>query len=119
MTWKRACAADEVAVDSLKKFSVDGVELVIANLGGEFRAIPPACPHMEEQLEQSGICAGGVLTCTKHLWQWDLRTGEQRGPAEKPLLMYEVRCEGNDVMVRIDEELAYEYGSEDDDDFEW
>ena len=38
-----------------------------------FRAIPPLCPHMEEPLEESGIIANCALTCTKHLWSWDLQ----------------------------------------------
>lgn len=120
MTWKRVCSVDDVAAESLKKFDVDGVPILIANLGDDFRAYPPACPHMEEPLEESGICKDGVLTCTKHLWQWDMRTGDTRGPAEKSLLMYEVKCEGSDLLVRIEQELVYEYQDEDeDDDFNW
>lgn len=119
MTWKKACSVDDVAVDTLRRFEVDGIGVLVANLGDEFKAYPPACPHMEEPLEQSGICSGGLLTCTKHLWQWDMRTGEQRAPAEKPLLMYDVKLEGDDVMVYLERELEYEYEEEDDDDFEW
>lgn len=119
MTWKTVCGVDDVDTDSIKKFTVDGVELVIARYGDEFTAMPPVCPHMEEQLDESGMCAGGLLTCSKHLWQWDLRTGEQRGPAEKPLLQYDVRCEDGQVLVSIDSELTYDFDSEDDDEFEW
>ena len=119
MGWKRVCGVGDVDVDALRRFEVDGIALVVTNLGDEFRAYPPACPHMEEPLEQSGICTNGILTCTKHLWQWDMRTGEEQGPAEKPLLMYDVKREGDDVMVLIEEELQYEYEEEGEDDFEW
>ncbi|NIM28824.1 MAG: Rieske 2Fe-2S domain-containing protein [Gammaproteobacteria bacterium] len=119
MSWKRICATGDIGKDELKKFDVDGVPILIANIGDEFRAFPPACPHMEEPLEQSGICQNGVLTCTKHLWQWDMLTGKEQGPAEKPLLMYDVKCDGDDVLVFVEQELIYEYEEEDDDDFEW
>ena len=122
MAWKKVCSVDDVAPESLKRFEVDGVSVLVANLGGEFRIYPPACPHMEEPLEQSGVCKEGLLTCTKHLWQWDMRTGEPRGPAEKSLLMYEARCEGDDLLVMLDKELVYEYqddGEGEDDDFDW
>lgn len=122
MPWKRVCSVDDVAAESLKRFDVEGVPVLIANLGGEYRAYPPACPHMEEPLEESGICKDGVLTCTKHLWQWDMRTGEARGPAEKALLMYELKCDGPDLLVDIVQELVYEYEEQigdDDDDFDW
>lgn len=114
MSWKVACATDAVAEDSMKKFTVEGIDLMIANVGDGFRAWPPVCPHMEEYLENSGICAGGVMTCDRHLWQWDMKTGEPMGPAEKSLLMYETKQEGDNVMVFIEEELEYEFDDDDD-----
>ena len=120
MSWKKVCSVDDVPAESIKKFDVGGIPVLIANLGTGFRAYPPACPHMEEPLEQSGICKNGLLTCTKHLWQWDMSTGSARGPAEKDLLMYEAKCEGNDVLVHLEKELVYEYDEEDEeDDFDW
>lgn len=116
MSWKSVCAAGDVPANGIKCFAVDGVEVLLANIGDEFRAYPPVCPHMEEYLEDSGICADGVLTCTKHLWQWDMKTGAPRGPAEKPLLMYEVKLQDGQVLVRLDEELEYEFDDDDDDD---
>ncbi len=115
MSWKRVCAASDVAALCLKAFDVDGVPILIANLGDEYRAFPPLCPHMEEPLENSGIFdPSGVLTCTKHLWQWDMRTGERRGEAEKDLLNYDVKREGDDILAFVVRELNYDYEEEDD-----
>ncbi len=33
--------------------------------------------------------------------------------------MYDVKCDGDDVLVFVEQELIYEYEEEDDDDFEW
>lgn len=114
MSWKRVCKAAEVPEDSLKKFTVDGVALVIANYGGGFRAIPPLCPHMEEPLEESGVIAECALTCTKHLWSWDLSSLAMLGETERPLKTYEVKLEDGDILAFIDEELLYEFEEEDD-----
>ncbi len=114
MTWKRVCAAGDVAENSLKLFDVDGVPILIVNCGGDFKAIPPLCPHMEEPLEQSGLCDGRILTCTKHLWQWDLATNEPRAETEKPLLMYDLAVEAGDVRVFVERELEYEFDEDDD-----
>lgn len=119
MSWKRVCAAADVEANNLKLCTVNGVEILIANLGDEFRAYPPMCPHMEEPLSESGLCKNGVMTCSKHLWQWDMRTGEEQGPAEKPLLMYEVKREGDDVVVFFEKELEYDFDEDDDDDDDW
>lgn len=121
MSWKRVCAATEVPENALEKFEVDGIELIVANYGDGYRAFPPRCPHMEEPLCESGVLFDGMLTCTKHLWQWDLGTGEGIGIAEKELLFYEVKQDGDDIYAQVDEALEYEDDDgdedEDDDDF--
>jgi toluene monooxygenase system ferredoxin subunit len=109
MAWKKLCSRGDVPEDSLAKFEVDGVSVVVANHGGAFHAFPPLCPHMAEPLEVSGMCADGVLTCTKHLWQWELPSGNPVGDAEKLLLTYPVKCEGDTLLVEIEKELTYEY----------
>ena len=113
MNWKRVCSVGEVPKNTLKKFDVDGLTIVIANYGDGFRGFPPLCPHMEEPLAESGLLEGGVLTCSKHLWQWDLRTGEMVGMAEKPLLTYEIKREGDEVLANMESELVYDYDEED------
>ena len=77
------------------------------------------CPHMEEPLDESGILNSGFLTCSKHLWQWDLNNGASMGPAEVDLLMYETKVEEDTLNIFFKEELKYEYQEDDDDDFEW
>lgn len=115
MSWKKLCNINELTEKGLKRFEVDGVPMVVARVGDEFFAYPPLCPHQEEQLEASGVCDGEMLTCTKHLWQWDMRTGEERGMAEKPLLMYDVKTEADDLWVFVEKELRYEYDDDEDD----
>jgi toluene monooxygenase system ferredoxin subunit len=114
MSWKRVCKVTDVPENGLRKFSVDGVALVIANYGSGFRAIPPLCPHMEEPLEESGVIADCALTCTKHLWSWDLSSLAMLGETERPLKTYELKLENDDVLAFIDKELVYEFEDEDD-----
>ena len=83
--------------------------MAIARLGDDFFAYPPLCPHQEEVLAVSGVCDGSTLTCTKHLWQWDMRSGSEIGLAEKPLLMYQVRRDGDEVSILLEQELKYDY----------
>lgn len=115
MSWKRICKVSDVPANSVKKFWIDGIALVVANYGSGFRAIPPVCPHMEEPLEDSGVIANCKLTCTKHLWSWDLRTLEKLGETEKPLGTYDVKQEGEDLLAFVDKEIVYEFEEEDDD----
>ena len=117
--WQRICSATDVNDGELKRFQAGEIAVVVVRVGDEFRVIPPFCPHMAEPLHESGICRGGTLTCSKHLWQWNLLTGEEQGPAERPLLFYQSEVRDGEVWVCADRELVYEFDEEDDDDFEW
>lgn len=118
--WTRVCAVADIAERSMKKFTVADVPVMIANLGDCWRAFPPECPHMAEPLEDSGFLENGLLTCTKHIWQWNLRTGEMMGTAERPILYYDVKEEDGGIFVSAEIELVYEHEEEEefsDDDF--
>lgn len=116
MSWIKVCKASDVAPNSLKKFWIaGGIPVVIANYGSGFAAMPPVCPHMEEPLEQSGIIADCVLTCTKHLWAWDLKSLEMRGTeTQKELKTYQCKEEDGDILAFVEQEIVYEFEEEDD-----
>ena len=121
MTWQRVCAVDEIASNTIKKFEVDGISFVVANYGEGFRAFPPSCPHMQEPLDASGMIDDCILTCEKHVWQWDLRTCEKAtGMTEEDLLFYELKEEDGEIFIDISQELVYPWEEDDeidDDDF--
>ena len=120
MSWTYLCDASEVAPNTLKLVDAGGIRIVVANYGEGFRAIPPICPHMEEPLEESGVVANCVLTCTKHLWAWNLKSLDMEGgETEKPLKTYELKQDDGRLLALIEGELTYDFEEEDDmdDDF--
>lgn len=115
MSWTRICKTTDVAPNSVKKIWIaGGIPVLAVNYGSGFRVVPPVCPHMEEPLEDSGIVASCVLTCTKHLWAWNLLTLEKQGETEKPLKCYEVKIENDEVMAFVEGELLYDFDNDDD-----
>lgn len=117
MSWTYLCDASEVAPNTLKLVDAEGVRVIVANYGSGFRAMPPICPHMEEPLEESGVIANCVLTCTKHLWAWNLATLEMDGgETEKPLKTYDLKEEDGRLLAHIAEELTYDFDEDDGDD---
>ncbi len=117
MSWTYLCDASEVAPNTLKLVDAKGVRIIVANYGSGFRAMPPICPHMEEPLDESGVIANCVLTCTKHLWAWNLATLEMDGAeTEKPLKTYDLKEEDGRLLALVDQELTYDFDEEDDDD---
>jgi toluene monooxygenase system ferredoxin subunit len=109
LAWKRLCALAELRTNGLTRTELEGVAIMVADADGTLCAFPPLCPHMAEPLELSGVCDGATLTCTKHLWQWELPAGTEQGMAEKPLLMYPVRRTGEAVEIDFAGELSYDY----------
>jgi len=109
MVWKVACSEDAIGQNDLKEFDIDGVTVLLARVGEEYFAYPPLCPHQEEPLRK-GLCDGEFITCFKHIWQWDVRTGACTGTESRiPLKMYQVRKAAGQVEVLIEQPLVYEY----------
>lgn len=111
MSWKNVCSVSEVGQGTIKEFDIEGIEILVSNQDGELRVYPPMCPHMEEPLGDSALVKGSVMTCTKHLWQWDLKSGDPVAPGENDrcMLMYESRVEGDQLMVNLEQELEYDF----------
>ncbi len=89
--WQRLCAMNELAGGGLKRFEVAGIVVLATRVNDTTRVIPPFCPHMAEPLIESGICSGATLTCSKHLWQWNLESAEMQGAAGEAADLLSVR----------------------------
>ena len=100
-TWKRVCRPDEVPAHGMRQFAVNGTDVLVVNAGGEFFAVQAICPHEAVALAD-GVHDGEVLTCLEHLWQFDLRTGEPRGDAERGLTTYRIKQEGGELYVELE-----------------
>ena len=99
MSKRLVCRVDEVPENGLKECEVEGgLKLVVANAGGRFYGFQALCPHQEVPLCE-GMLDGSVLTCHMHLWQWDVRTGEPEGLAEKPLQRFALAQEGDAIYL--------------------
>jgi nitrite reductase (NADH) small subunit len=76
----------------------DGTPVAVFLVDGTPRAILNACPHMGASLADGKVKEGRV-TCHMHGWTFDLRNGacDHRSV---PARIYEVKLEGNDVLLR-------------------
>ena len=68
------------------------------NEQGEWQAMEMVCRHQNGDLSQ-GQRDGGVVTCPRHGWRYDLTTGECLTEAWAGLRRYEVRVEGGELFV--------------------
>jgi len=78
-------------------------------------AVADACPHMGASLAD-GTLEDGVVTCPWHGWRYDAASGKGLPPARPWACVrtFEVKLEGDDVLVRIPEPEPAQEESEDD-----
>jgi toluene monooxygenase system ferredoxin subunit len=105
--WKRVCAVGDLVENELKEFDIGGTKIVAARSGSDIYVYPLRCPHMDEPLS-TGMCDGATVTCSFHLWQWDMRTGESSGDAEVDLLLYPTKEEDGALLVDMAAALNYD-----------
>jgi nitrite reductase/ring-hydroxylating ferredoxin subunit len=91
----------ELPPGQMRLVLVKGMEIVVANVGGGFRAFGNLCPHEEGPLCE-GELDGDTVVCPWHYSRFDTLTGEViDGVADAPIRTYEVRVSGENVDVRV------------------
>ena len=68
------------------------------NLDGEFYAISDVCTHDDGPLVE-GTLDGDCIICPRHGARFNVKTGEQTMPAFAPVPLYEVKIDGDDILI--------------------
>jgi 3-phenylpropionate/trans-cinnamate dioxygenase ferredoxin subunit len=78
----------------------DGTPVCVGNAGGQLFAVRDECPHSAFPLSNGTLLPGARLECGWHGAQFDCRTGAVlEGPADEPLIRYEVRADAGGLFV--------------------
>ncbi len=77
------------------------MKIAIFNVDGAFYAMNDTCTHASGPLSE-GELDGTVVTCPWHGATFDIKTGGVLGPpAPDGIRSYEVKTEGEDVLVKV------------------
>lgn len=99
-SWTTVASVVDLPEGEMAAFSVKGEEVLVANAGGEYRAIGATCTHAECNLALDGMLEDSTVSCMCHGSVFDLETGEAVGlPATEPVPAYDVRVEGAEIQV--------------------
>jgi 3-phenylpropionate/trans-cinnamate dioxygenase ferredoxin subunit len=105
----------DMASGTMKEYNVQGVNVLVAMVGGTVYAAQGRCPHMGGVLSQ-GKLDGTVVTCPRHNSQFDLKdghvvrwlSGEGLGyqvfkllKSPRPLKTYEAKVVDGKIQVRL------------------
>ena len=97
----RVCSVGDVEPGTAQRFDVAGHRIALVRIADDFYAIGDRCSHADVSLSEGDVLASEYeIECWKHGSTFDLKTGEPQSlPATKPVPVYEVRIEGDDVIV--------------------
>lgn len=77
--------------------------IALFHVDGEFFALDDVCTHDGGPLA-NGELVDHTIACPRHGAKFDIRTGEALTmPATKPTVSYEVRVEGDVVLLKVAE----------------
>jgi 3-phenylpropionate/trans-cinnamate dioxygenase ferredoxin subunit len=95
----------EVADPGSMLVEVDERLIVLIHAAGHFYALDDVCTHDGGPLSDGPLDANaGTIACPRHGAQFDIRTGAAvTMPATKPTIAHEVKVEGDQIFVRLNE----------------
>ena len=91
---------EDLPLGAAKEVEHEGRIYALFNVDGVISAIDGICPHQGGPLAD-GALEGTCVTCPWHGWQFDVRTGKTPLGAKIKLPVFEVKVEGNDVLVAV------------------
>jgi 3-phenylpropionate/trans-cinnamate dioxygenase ferredoxin subunit len=97
----------EIPAGKMKAVEIEGKEILIANVNGNFYAIGQKCTHAGGDLSK-GVLEGNVVTCPRHHAKFDVTTGKVVShpkigflhPKAKDEPTYQIKIENENIMVK-------------------
>lgn len=100
---ERLCTVEDLRPGQARRFDVAGHRVALVRVGDDFYALGDRCSHANFSLSEGEVLSDDLeIECWKHGSAFSLVTGQPQSlPATKPVPVYEVKLEGDDVMVAI------------------
>lgn len=101
VTFHQVATTDQLDEDEAVQVIVNGKEIAIVNLGGEFYALDDICTHAYASMAD-GYIEGDCIECPLHGAQFNIKTGKaETPPATEDLKTYELKIEDGNILVGI------------------
>ncbi len=102
MAFVRVAHVSEIPQGRVKVVEAGDEDVALCNIDGEIYAVANVCTHDDGPLGE-GLLLGDEIECPRHGARFNVRTGEVKSlPAIVSIPTFEVRIEGDDVLVDVD-----------------
>lgn len=100
---ERLCGKNDLESGTARRFEVGKHRICLVRVADDFYAIGDRCSHADFSLAEGEVYPEErEIECWKHGSTFSLIDGKPQSlPATKPVPTYEVRVDGDDVMVVI------------------
>lgn len=101
MGFVKVASAKELGAGKIIGVEAGGKPILVVNLNGKHYAIGNVCTHMGCMLSD-GALKGENVQCPCHGSVFDVKTGTVvHGPAQKPEPVFQVKVEGDQILVNV------------------
>jgi len=90
--WHELSAADQLPEGKVTYCDADGRSLFVYRTAEDFRVYDSRCPHQVTNIPHLAL-EGLRLTCPKHQWAFDIRSGKCIDKGNRPLKRFEHKVE--------------------------
>jgi len=97
--WHDVIGSETLAPGETKRVECDGRALFVHRAGDEWHVYDSRCPHQTTDIPHLAL-EGHTLTCPKHQWAFDIRSGACTAKGNSPLRRWPSRLEQGRVMAR-------------------
>jgi nitrite reductase/ring-hydroxylating ferredoxin subunit/alkylhydroperoxidase/carboxymuconolactone decarboxylase family protein YurZ len=97
--WHDVAPLEKIKDGAISYHDADGRSLFIYREKNEFNIYDSRCPHQVTNIPHLAL-DGFRLTCPKHQWAFDIKTGECVDKGNRPLKRFESKVENGRLLAR-------------------
>jgi nitrite reductase/ring-hydroxylating ferredoxin subunit len=96
--WRDVMAVADITEGEVKRVDCPTRTVFVYREGEDYKVYDSHCPHQVTNIPQLAL-EGLTLTCPKHQWKFDIRTGACIEKGKHPLKSFETQVEGGRLMA--------------------
>ena len=96
----KTCKTGDVKPGCGRSIEINGKPVAVFNVEGCFYALNDVCGHRGGPLGE-GELDGKTVICPWHGWRYNVTTGENELVPDLPTQKYELKVEGEDILVDL------------------
>lgn len=97
--WHDLMASADLAAGQVARIDRDGRSVFVQRTGRTVKVYDSRCPHQATDIPHLAL-QGSMLTCPKHGWMFDLRTGQGVQPDTQPLTQWPSRVRAGRIQAQ-------------------